>query len=124
MIHPVTAYRSRFYIWWLIWLISGLGQSLLLLYITDIGPLAAFTDGMLSSVIFSLLAIAVWFPVKQFIGSTAKTSVLMVNHLLLGIITLVIWLLLVRLVTGSLPPDPESFHRFWNQTLNYRQGIW
>lgn len=123
MIHPITAYRSRFYIWWLIWLLAGAGQSLLLLFVTDIGPLAAFTDGLLSSVLFSLLAIAIWFPVKQLIGSSSRNYIIVVNHLIIGVITILIWLFSVKIVGGSIIGESEAYQQFWDGSFYYRIGV-
>ena len=120
MIHPITAYRSRFIIWWLIWFIIGLGQSLLLFFVTDIGILASFIDGFSSSLFYSFLAIAIWFPLKQLNSGTGSILMVLLNHLIIALATITIWLFGVRLFTISIISNPGIYLELWDQSLYYR----
>ncbi len=120
MIHPIITYRSRFFIWWLIWFLFGLGQSLLLTFVTDIGVLASFVDGFSSSVFYSLLAIAIWFPLKQLNPESGRMVIVILNHLFIALATITMWLFGVRLLTVSIVPNPDAYLELWNQSLYYR----
>ena len=120
MIHPIITFRSRLLTWWLIWFVFGLGQSLLLTFITDIGTLASFIDGFSSSIIFSLLAIAIWFPLRQLNIESGKVLSTLLNHLILGMATISMWLLGVRVLAVSLVSDPGSYLELWKLSFYYR----
>jgi len=120
MIHPITAVRSRFYVWWLIWFLTGLGQSMLTYFVSDIGLGTAFADGMSSALLYSLLAITIWFPLNQFNTQNLKVTVLLLNHLLVAIITVILWLLGTKLLVSLISPDKEAFNLYWNISFYYR----
>jgi len=120
MIHPIIANRSRFFIWWLIWLLTGLGQSLMLTFVTDIGTLASFTDGFLSAILYSILSIAIWFPLKQLSPGQGKLYVILVNHILIAVVTILLWLFGVKIITGSILKDNATYFEFWNQSFSFR----
>lgn len=120
MIHPIITFRSRLFIWWLTWFFLGLGQSLLLSFVTDIGLLASFIDGFSSSLIFSLLAIAIWFPLRQLKMESGKLLTSVLNHLIIGLVTISMWLLGVRLLTVSLINDPKAYLELWKLSFYYR----
>ncbi len=120
MIHPITAIRSRFYIWWLIWLLTGLGQSLLTYYISDLGLWASIADGMVSAILYSLLAITIWFPINQFSTQNTKVAILLVNHVIVAIITILLWLFGTKLICSAITPDKEAYNSFWNISFYYR----
>ena len=122
MIHPVTGNRSRFIVWWLIWFITGLGQSILLYYTCDCGLGAATADGMLSALIYSLIAMAIWYPATQLNPGGGNIAAIILNQVLVGLLSITIWLLSVRWITASVVGDREAYLEFWNSSLYFRIG--
>ena len=122
MIHPITDNRSRFIAWWLIWLTAGAAQSLLLYFMCDCTPAVAVTDGLSSAFLFSLIAIAVWYPVTLLIPRNSQVVNVISNHILIAIVSLTLWIvgvkLTVTLITG---PSPE-YEEFWRRWLLLRFG--
>lgn len=122
MIHPVTGNRNRFLVWWLIWLLTGLGQSTLLYFTSNCGALASVTDGLLSALIYGLIAIAIWYPATQFRPRSGNISILALNHIIVAAISLFTWLFSVRWLTVSLLQDREAYLEFWQSSLYFRAG--
>jgi len=122
MIHPITGSRSRFLMWWLIWLMTGLGQFLLLFYATPLGADAAVTDGLLSVLIYGLLAIAIWYPVAMLRTDKTNSAMILVNHLAILTITLVGWVFGVKWLTVTIIADPEAYLDFWSSSIYFRLG--
>jgi hypothetical protein len=60
--HPVFENITRIVTWWLAWLLLGAGQSLLLYYAYDRDTLMSISDGFISMILYSGLALAAWFP--------------------------------------------------------------
>ncbi|MEZ5011016.1 MAG: hypothetical protein R2744_05150 [Bacteroidales bacterium] len=122
MIHPVTGNRSRFIVWWLIWFITGLGQSVLLYFTCNCGIGPAVTDGMLSALIYSLIAIAVWYPATQLNPGGGNIAVIILNQVLVGALSVSIWLLSVRVLTASIVSEKDAYLEFWNASIYFRTG--
>lgn len=122
MIHPITGNRSRFTVWWMIWLISGLGQSTLLYFICDCSLTAALGDGLFSALIFSIIAIAIWYPVTQYGPKSDRILFMLLNHLIVAAIAISIWLFSVRWITASLLTNKVGYLLFWKSSLYFRLG--
>ncbi len=122
MIHPILSKRNRFLVYWLIWLIIGLGQSLLITYSSDIGVPAAFSDGFFSAVIFAIIAVALWFPVNQFKSSINNMRMAVINHLVMAVISLGIWIFLTRFLVLIFLQEKDIYKVFWENSIYYRIG--
>ncbi len=109
--------------YWLIWLIIGLGQSVILIYNSDIGLFASFSDGLISALIFALLAIALWFPLNHFETGGNKILSSLINHLSMALISLAIWIILTRLFVTSILQDDGTYREFWNSSIYVRISI-
>lgn len=122
MIHPITGNRSRLMVWWIIWLLVGLGQSLILFFTTNCNLTASIIDGTLSALFYGLIAIAIWFPVMQLNPGRSNTGIFLLNHLILGAISVLIWLYGVKWITISLLQDSALYEVCWNNSFYYRLG--
>lgn len=122
MIHPVTGNRTRFLVWWLIWLLTGLGQSTLLYFTCRCGTLAPVADGLLSALVYGLIAIAIWYPATQFKPKNRNIPILVLNHVSVAALSLLTWLFSVRWLTASILSEKESYMEFWQSSLYFRIG--
>ncbi|MEA1886453.1 MAG: histidine kinase [Bacteroidota bacterium] len=122
MVHPFLGKRNRLLVYWLIWLIIGLGQSLLISLSSDISINASFSDGFFSALIFAVIALAFWFPVKQFNARRSGLLMAIVNHLLMAAIALVIWIFLTKFLVISILEDYSAYQSFWRNSIYYRLG--
>ena len=120
MIHPITAAKSRFIVWWLIWLLTGLGQSLLIFFVSDLDLITSFVDGFASAIIYSILAAVIWFPIQQLNQHKNNSITLLSNHLVILIMTVMLWLLGVRLIASAITANRDAYKIFWDQSFYYR----
>ncbi|MBE0676628.1 MAG: histidine kinase [Bacteroidales bacterium] len=121
--HPVFENITRIVTWWLAWLLLGAGQSLLLYYAYDRDTLMSISDGLISMILYSGLALAAWFPLKYFNNTAKKMPLLIVNLFATGAFVIIIWLFLTRSVMVTLLPDPDGYTTFWQSTSSYRIGL-
>ncbi|HCC71387.1 MAG TPA: histidine kinase [Bacteroidales bacterium] len=122
MFHPIISKRNRFFIYWLIWLIIGLGQSVLIIYTTELTVSTSFSDGFFSSIIFAVIALTLWFPVKQFSSGKNTIIIAIVNHLLMALIALALWMFLTRFLVLAMFTENDDYRSFWSDSLYYRIG--
>lgn len=122
MKHPVLSNKVRLIIWWLAWLILALGQ-LLSYYLSSGGvTVISVADTVISILIFSGLALSIWYPFSFFNTIRARTGAMVSNILAGGVVSIGIWILLSRFIVSSLFPGSEEFKLYWDATFYFRLG--
>ena len=101
---------------------TGLAQLLLLFFATELGAGPAITDGLLSVLIFGILAIAIWYPVSLLRTDKTSSVMILVNHLAILTITLVTWVFGVKWLTETIVADPAGYSDFWSSSIYFRLG--
>ncbi len=120
MKHPLLENRTRLLIWWLAWLILGAGQSLLIHFVYGSRLEVAIADGLVSMIIFGLLGLAIWFPVRFLLKDDNQLYVNIFNVLLTGTFTLTIWLVGSRFITRLMVSEKVDYDIFWHSVLVFR----
>jgi len=122
MNHPVLGNRVRPMVWWLVWLILAVGQMLLFYFVygkfTDISIL----DSLLSLVIYSGIALSLWYPFSFFNKNKGNPYSLVLNLTLSGTVTVTLWILITKAIFLLLFPQQNNFDPYWEATLPYRIG--
>lgn len=122
MKHPVLQNRVRLTVWWLVWLLLGLGQSVLFYfaygsYLEIIPP-----DIVLSLAIYSGIALVLWYPFRFFNASKTSTVVKISNLAGSGVITVSLWVIITRILMLLIFPENNHFQAYWEATFPYRIG--
>ena len=122
MKHPVLANIVRLIVWWLVWLLLALGQSLLFYFaygsFTDI----SLIDSLLSLLLYSGIALSLWYPFRYFNTGDPQPTVLIPNFIASGAITVGLWVLITKFVMFLILPEQNNYQAFWDATLPYRIG--
>ena len=120
MKHPLLENRTRLLVWWLAWLMLAAGQSLLIHFVYGSRTEVAITDGLVSMVIFGLLGLAVWFPVRFLLKEENPLYTSIINVFLTGSFTLAIWLLGSRFIVRAMVAEKVDYDIFWHSVLVFR----
>lgn len=120
MKHPLLESRNRLLIWWLAWLVLAAGQSLLIHFAYGGKTDAAIADGVFSMLLFGLLGLAVWFPVRYMLRDDNELYSSVFNVVLTGSLTLVIWLLIPRFIVRAFVSEKIDYDIFWHSSLVFR----
>jgi two-component system LytT family sensor kinase len=122
MKHPVLENRVRFMVWWLVWLFLALGQALL--YYFAYGKFAniSIADALLSLLIYSGIALSLWYPFSFFNKSDTKPLSVILNLVVMGAITIASWVLLTKMLMLLILPQQDNFNEYWTATFPYRIG--
>lgn len=121
--HPVFESRSKVLIWWLAWLLLGAGQSLLFYYSHGVDTLMTITDGFVSMIIYSGLALAAWYPLNYFNKQDRRTATRTLNLIAVSAGIVIIWLLLSRIAIAAIFAEPGLSDGYWSETIIYRTGL-
>ncbi len=122
MKHPVLQNRVRLIVWWLIWLFLAGGQSLLFYFaygsFTNIGPI----DSIISLLLYSGIALSLWYPFSFFNTGNTKTLTLISNLVVSGAITIGLWILITKYAVEVVLPEQNDYQAYWTATFPYRIG--
>lgn len=99
-----------------------LGQLLLYYYAYGHFTITSIPDGLFSMLIYSGIGISLWYPFKYFNTGESKIIAVTGNMILIGIISVTLWLLLTRFIVSLILPKVNDYQAFWNATFPYRVG--
>ena len=122
MKHPVLQNRVRLIVWWLVWIFLGLGQSLLFYFAYGSFTRLIIPDIIVSFIIYSGISLVIWYPFSFFNSSISKTSILISNLVITGVISVTSWFLLTKYIVMQILPDNAGFTEYWEGTFPYRIG--
>jgi two-component system, LytTR family, sensor kinase len=122
MKHPVLENRSRFIIWWVVWHLLALGQSLLFYFVYGSFIKIGILDSEISLLIYAGIALALWYPFKLLNSAKPKITVLISNLIVSGIISVTLWLLITKFVMTTVIAEQSNYETYWVSTFPYRIG--
>ena len=122
MKHPVLQNRSRVIVWWLIWLFLATGQSLLFYYAYGSFYKIGLLDSIISLLIYSGIALSLWYPFSYFNTEDARPSTLISNLAISGAICITLWVVTTRFIVSLLIPETNNYQEYWQLTFPYRIG--
>lgn len=122
MKHPILSDKTRLIVWWLVWLLTITGQTLLYNYSYGQFTGSSIPDGIVSFLAFSGIGLSLWYPFIYIITASRNTTGIIMNNFLAGVFCIGLWLLITRYVTVFFLPADNDFLEYWNVTLPYRLG--
>jgi len=122
MKHPVLDNRTRLIVWWLVWLFLALGQALLYSFAYGSFVTVSIADSLISLLLYSGIALSLWYPFNYFNNSGGKPLGLITNLVTSGVISIALWILLTRLLLEAIFTDKVNYQDYWNATFTYRIG--
>ena len=120
MKHPLLENRTRLLVWWLAWLILAAGQSLLIHFGYGSRAEVAIADGLVSMILFGLLGLAVWFPVRFLLKDENQLYTTIIYVLQTGTLTVAVWLLGTRFRVRDMVAEKVDYIIFWHSVLVFR----
>ena len=122
MKHPVLENRVRLIVWWLVWLFLALGQSLLFYYAYGSFINISILDSVLSLLIYSGIALSLWYPFSFFNTGKTRPTTLISNLVVTGAISIALWVVITKFVMLLILPEQNNYQAYWDATFPYRIG--
>jgi two-component system LytT family sensor kinase len=122
MKHPVLQNRVRLIVWWLIWLFLAGGQALLFYFAYGSFIKVSPVDSLISLLIYSGIALSLWYPFNFFNSGKTKTFTIISNIVLSGAISVALWMLITKFVVIQILPAENNYQAYWEATFPYRIG--
>jgi hypothetical protein len=120
MRHPVLENRTRLLTWWLVWLTLAACQSLLIHYAYGSTMNVALLDGTVSMLLYGLLGLAIWFPVRYILRDDSEAYTAIFNIALTGTATIFAWLFIPRFLVRAMVTEKVDYMIFWHSVLVFR----
>ena len=120
MINPITGNRVYFLSYILVWIIFAAIQASIEYFLFDTSLVFALTDSMVFNVLFFIMGIAIWFPVRYMSFTGKRVFQAMLNPFLLGTAMLSLWLFSGYLVLKIFVAGKQEILTFLESSLPYR----
>jgi two-component sensor histidine kinase len=122
MTHPILSNSIRFIVWWLVWLFLALGQSLLFYFAYGSFIQISLIDSLVSLIIYSGIALSLWYPFKFFNSGVTRTTGLITNLVASGALSVTLWVLITKFIMTVVLPEQTNYLAYWDKTFPYRIG--
>jgi len=122
MTHPILSNRVRFIVWWLVWLFLALGQSLLFYFAYGSFIQISLIDSLVSLIIYSGIALSLWYPFRFFNSGVTRTTGLISNLVASGALSVTLWVLITKFIMTVALPEQTNYLAYWDKTFPYRIG--
>jgi hypothetical protein len=122
MKHPILSNSVRLIVWWLVWLFLVLGQSLLFYFAYGSFINISILDSLISLLIYSGIALSLWYPFRFFNSGATRITVLIPNLIASGALSVTLWVLITKFVMTTVLPEQNNYQAYWDATLPYRVG--
>ena len=118
--NPILKNKVSFLNYILIWVLVILTHIVILSAFYKISLPVSITDSLLFNIVFSVLGIMAWFPVKFIKTETGKRFLLLFNHLLIALIISGIWISLGYAILSQLYQQDLNYLEFLKASLPWR----
>ena len=122
MKHPILSNKVRHIVWWLVWLFLGAGQSLLFYFGYGSFVKLSILDSFVSVIIYSGIALSLWFPFRFFNSGEIRATALITNLVASGALSVTLWVLVTKLIMTLFLPEQNNYEAYWVATFPYRVG--
>lgn len=122
MKNPILENNTRLIVWWLVWLIIGLGQSFLLYFAYGSQLNVCIIDGILSLILLAGITLAMWYPFTFINNGRNSSAIIVINLSVIGLISVGLWVFATRAILITILPEGSDYQPFWRATLPYRIG--
>lgn len=123
MFNPLLKVRQYFYAYIGLWSLIGILQIIILTIFQGFSIGIAFTESIISSLLFAVIGLCLWFPV--FYSSLNRENILnfIFMHLFACLISIGLWLLLQYALLNALFSTNFKYKEFLVSSLPWRAGI-
>lgn len=120
MINPIIKNKRSLYYFLFSWLLLAVIHVFLLYYFYNIKIEIAALDGLVFNLTFCGLALNLWYVVKYIDVDSFNASTILINHVVMAVVAIAIWLSLGILIFKLLEDITGNYLAFLYQTLPAR----
>ena len=77
---------------------------------------------MVSLLIYSGIALSLWYPFRYFNSGKTRTTALISNLIASGALSVSLWVFVTKLIMTTILPEQNNYQAYWDRTFPYRIG--
>jgi len=101
----------------IVWIVIAVIQALLIIFATDVKPFVAITDSLVFNILYALLAVTIWYPIRYSNPEGKLTIRIAVTYMIVGVVIITGWLYLGYMIIKAIILDQESYYQFLNDSF-------
>lgn len=117
---PILKNKNFFFNYIIIWVIVIVAHTFIISYFYGEGLLVSLSDSLLFNILFSVIGVFVWFPVRFIKTETGKRFVVLFNHILIALIITGLWLTVGYSLLSRAFSEYPSYVQFLQVSLPWR----
>lgn len=119
MFNPILKNRRASLIYSFGWILIASIHFVIMLWSNGLSSWQAGVDSIVFTLLFAFIGIVLWYTVQFSDPSTSNTLNLILNHIILLILVIIIWVTLGNLIAGSIINN-EFYHEFLKDSVPWR----
>ena len=120
MLNPISKNRNYFLAFAGVWVIIFLIHSLITIYFYDLPWKLSLVDSAVFNFLFAIIGFNLWYVIRFNLRETATVFDLVVNHLIVAVIIIALWMSLSYFSLTFLYEGNASYIQFLNESLPWR----
>jgi sensor histidine kinase YesM len=123
MLNPFVKNRNYLIIYLAVWVTLMLIQTAILNYYLELSFSASINDALTFNGLLALIGFNIWYVLRFNMKDQQSSFDLIINHMLVGIVTIAIWLASGYFLMQALEPSNEVYLAFLKESLPWRAII-
>jgi sensor histidine kinase YesM len=117
MSNPLIERLKHIYIYLIVWVIIAVIQAVLIIFATDLKYHIAILDSLVFNLLFALLAITIWYPIR-YSNPDGRLSVrIAITYLIVGVVIITGWLYLGYMILKLILVNQDTYFVFLNDSF-------
>lgn len=120
MAHPFTSQRRALIIYSIIWLLSAVGNFLILRVNRDFPIAVSVSEALLQNIFFALFGLIAWYPTRYIPFRKEARFYSIFAHVMAGIVVVASWLILTVGILRALFGADEAYSNYLTSSIFWR----
>lgn len=120
MLNPISKNRTYLLSFLAVWVLIFAIHTLIIFFAYDLPILVSLTDSAIFNFLFAVIGINLWYVIRFNLRETATSFDLVMNHVLVAVVILAIWISLSYFSLVYLYTDNLDYKQFLNESLPWR----
>ncbi|HEC42886.1 MAG TPA: hypothetical protein ENI20_08680 [Bacteroides sp.] len=120
MSNPIFERLKHLYIYLIVWIIIAVIQAILITFATELPVYVAIIDSNVFNVIYAILAVIIWFPVRYSNPDGKLSFRIVITYLIVGVLIITGWLYSCYMILRVILVNNEAYFVFLNDSFTAR----
>ena len=117
MSNPILERIKHVYIYLIVWIVIAMIQALLIVFSTDLPAVVAITDSLVFNILYALLAVTIWFPIRYSNPDGKLSFRIIITYISVGAVILAGWLYLGFMILKVILVNNDAYFVFLNDSF-------